>query len=195
MLNASTTQELDAIDILEVADLATSSSPLAVSWETPVDAFFHPGGRMRPFGEVTIELRPAPEPTLMVRLRERRRRFGVLVGALLIMPLGILLGAAIVSLLPAERAATTASTNAATTAPAVTVAAPTPGPTTPPPAVEAAKPTSGTLLVPAKQKVTLDGKRLDTTSAIVACGKHTVRVGWAKPKTVDVPCGGEIAVR
>jgi hypothetical protein len=42
--------------------------------------------------------------------------------------------------------------------------------------------------------VWLDGKKLSSSSALVSCGTHQVKVGRHKTHSIDVPCGGEIAV-
>jgi hypothetical protein len=43
--------------------------------------------------------------------------------------------------------------------------------------------------------VWIDGKKLTSTSALVGCGVHQIKVGArAKPRSVDVPCGGEIVI-
>lgn len=49
------------------------------------DAYFHPGGRIRGFGEVTLD-GYRPDSTLLVRLRQRRSRLGwVVTGALVLL--------------------------------------------------------------------------------------------------------------
>lgn len=42
--------------------------------------------------------------------------------------------------------------------------------------------------------VWLDGKKLTTTSVLVTCGTHQIKVGHGRKHSIDVPCGGEIAV-
>ncbi len=42
--------------------------------------------------------------------------------------------------------------------------------------------------------VWLDGKKLAGTSVIVSCGTHQLKVGHGRKHSIDVPCGGEIAV-
>jgi hypothetical protein len=42
----------------------------------------------------------------------------------------------------------------------------------------------------------VDGKRLQSSTAIVACGKHLVKSGAFRPThAVDVPCGGSITLK
>jgi hypothetical protein len=42
--------------------------------------------------------------------------------------------------------------------------------------------------------VWLDGKKLSTPSVLVSCGTHQVKVGHGRKHSIDVPCGGEIAI-
>jgi hypothetical protein len=42
--------------------------------------------------------------------------------------------------------------------------------------------------------VWLDGKKISATSVVVSCGTHQVKVGHGRKHSIDVPCGGEIAV-
>jgi hypothetical protein len=43
-------------------------------------------------------------------------------------------------------------------------------------------------------RVWLDGKKLTSSSAVVSCGTHQIKVGARKGHSVDVPCNGEVAV-
>jgi hypothetical protein len=45
-----------------------------------------------------------------------------------------------------------------------------------------------------RAKVLLDGKKLTSTSAMVSCGTHQIKVGRGRTHSVDVPCGGDIGV-
>lgn len=167
------TEELDAIDILEVRDVAEAiaraeSTPrlppsqpgpdifdaLATPRPTPSplanatarrgptddasgpalpatpelialadDAYYHPGGRVRSLADVTLD-GYRPEPTMLVRIRERRSRNSWLVVALLI-PLTALAAGAILSMAGGRedrstkgepRAAATGTARAAATA-------------------------------------------------------------------------------
>jgi hypothetical protein len=43
--------------------------------------------------------------------------------------------------------------------------------------------------------VWIDGKKMTSTSALVGCGVHQIKVGArARPRPVDIPCGGEIVI-
>jgi hypothetical protein len=75
----------------------------------------------------------------------------------------------------------------------------TPPAAAPPAAAPAADtPTTGTLRLrwPALPgHVWLDGEKVTASSASVACGSHELRIGAkGHPKTVTVPCGGELRV-
>jgi hypothetical protein len=55
---------------------------------------------------------------------------------------------------------------------------------------------AGTIVGIPKRPLFVDGKRLQSSTAIVACGKHTVRSGAFRPAhLIDVPCGGSIALK
>jgi hypothetical protein len=43
-------------------------------------------------------------------------------------------------------------------------------------------------------RVWLDGKKLTSPTALVSCGTHQIKVGFKARHSIDVPCGGEIAV-
>ncbi len=54
----------------------------------------------------------------------------------------------------------------------------------------------GTIRGPSKRRLVVDGKLLAGSSAVVSCGRHSVRIAGArKSRWVDVPCGGELRVR
>jgi hypothetical protein len=59
-------------------------------------------------------------------------------------------------------------------------------------------PTTGTVRLqrPATAgRVWIDGKKLTSSSALVSCGVHQIKVGaWARARPVQIPCGGEIVV-
>ena len=89
---------------------------------------------------------------------------------------------------------------ASTTATATATATPTPTPTsistsTPTSDVPVAGASEGVLVFPASaagHRVYVDGKVKGdgATPVVVACGKHTVKIGSAgEPADVDVPCG------
>lgn len=55
---------------------------------------------------------------------------------------------------------------------------------------------AGTIIGVPKRPLFVDGKRLQSSTAIVACGKHTVKSGaFRAAHVIDVPCGGSIALK
>jgi hypothetical protein len=95
----------------------------------------------------------------------------------------------------AAAGSTSTSTSTPTSTPTSTstpTAASTPTPTSAP------APTTGALTLDkpaAPGKVWLDGKKVTVKSGDVACGKHQLKVGaWGKPKSISIPCGGELHV-
>jgi hypothetical protein len=91
-------------------------------------------------------------------------------------------------------------TASAATAPAAPPPVPAPATANPPAAAPAAPPDTpqtGTVHVarPASPgKVWLDGQKLTTASATVACGDHQLKVGHGKAHAITVPCGGDLKV-
>jgi hypothetical protein len=85
-------------------------------------------------------------------------------------------------------------------APSAAIAPPAQAPAPPAAAAPAPAdtPTTGTLRLQrpaAPGKVWLDGDKISAASASVACGKHQLKIGpHGKPRTVDIPCGGELKV-
>jgi hypothetical protein len=131
---------------------------------------------------------------------ERRQKLTrIVIGALGACGL-ILVAAGVVHLLrPSSDKAALAATDTPA-APAI----PLPPNATPatPPAVAPAPPVpdvpqTGTLrlLRPAAPgKVWLDGQKIATATATVACGDHQLRVGRGKAHAVNIPCGGDLKV-
>ncbi|MDB5214883.1 MAG: hypothetical protein JWO86_2810 [Myxococcaceae bacterium] len=55
---------------------------------------------------------------------------------------------------------------------------------------------AGTIVGVPKRPLFVDGKRLQSSTAIVACGKHTVKTGaFRAAHVIDVPCGGSITLK
>jgi hypothetical protein len=183
---AGRTQEIAAVDILEETPIeesvvvnegprseAPSISPLALDNMAPrrkaVD------GRL---GESTFRI-----------WRQPRRRLG-----------GIVLGAMGLSLAILAAAMTRPHGDDGQAASVVRVVAAAPSPgfvAATSTAMESAPPmaSSGTIVSPGSAwPLFVDGKRITATSAIVACGKHTVRVGRSKLREVVVPCGATVTL-
>jgi hypothetical protein len=212
---AEATQELQAADVLEVLGTGqvgpsrpvgrapthsqSSIAPVGLDLAAGAD-----NGEEEDDGE---EARPA----LDSRLPVRRRRLGVIVvGAVTTCAL-ILVAAGIArvghasdqtSALPQPQKPATAAVAAAV---ATSTATPTGLAVTPPPAQApvsvGARPadssSTGTVRLdrPATTaRVWLDGKRLSSSSLLVSCGTHQIKVGRSRKHSIDVPCGGEIVV-
>ena len=144
-------------------------------------------------------------------LPARRRRLGKVVGGAL-GACAVILVAAVFAHLgqtnaePSASASTAGEANAngapATPAPANPGTAASPSTTSPSTATLAAAtapdPGSAGTVRLAKPSlaghVWLDGKKLSATSVLVSCGTHQVKVGHGRKHSIDVPCGGEIAV-
>lgn len=103
---------------------AARTAPILVLDE---DAFYHPAGRIRSLADTTLD-GYRPEPTLMMRLRQRRRTLSKIALALLI-PLSLLAiftVAVAIGRATAEREAQPPPAQPATTTPPTPAAAPTP---------------------------------------------------------------------
>lgn len=204
---AGATQEIAAADILEVTDLSGTQEvtledileAVAVPRDDDVAGPATHADPWEPVAQhadaaaalderVVTTDRAAAQPALGPR--HRRHRSITLVAALAVVPLGILSAAGAMSIASRPPASVVSLPPTATATPA---RAPTPARTAPAPAE--AKPTAGTIVAPPKKKLILDGKRIDATSAIVTCGMHVVKLGSGKAHEVDVPCGGEIALK
>ena len=205
---AEATQELQALDVLEIVETmkasgararkpASSNSSIApVGLDLAADA-----------GGGDDEVYPTAGHILPLK---RRRLRGIVIGALggcaLIL---VAAGIARVSHASGQAEPTTAAT-AGAAAPTTTTTADTSPPTMPAPT--SASPAPGTPAATATQtgssstgtvridrpatpgRVWLDGKKLSSSSAMVSCGTHQVKVGLRRAHSIDVPCGGEIGV-
>jgi hypothetical protein len=145
--------------------------------------------------------------TAQIRLSTRRRELRRVVIAALSACVLILVAAGIVRVVHASSEpdrssrpspiAPPAAANAVATQP---IAAQSPSPATSPAAGGTDglnAPTSGTLHLERNitpRFVLLDGKKLNTHNEVVPCGPHTIKVGHARPRSIDVPCGGELKV-
>ncbi len=208
------TQELQALDVVEIVQ-----TPLAPSVRDPrsSNSSIAPVGlEIRPQKAAVAD--EEVNPTMEIRLPVPRRRLGaVVVGALSLCAL-ILVAAGVARVVHAssgpEAAAGDLRTNAAVaaaTAPAslssatasqaqATVAAvpSKPAPTSTPASTSSNSGSStGTVRLdrPAYPgHVWLDGRKLSSSSAMVSCGTHQIKVGFRRAHSIDVPCGGEVGV-
>jgi hypothetical protein len=101
---------------------------------------------------------------------------------------------------PAPRtAATSGATAGATPVAAAAAIAPgaSPAAAPAPDTAAASTATTGTLrlernLMP--RSVWLDGRKLGTRNEVVTCGPHQLKVGRARARAIDVPCGGDLRI-
>jgi hypothetical protein len=143
---------------------------------------------------------------LAVAQPARRRRLGkIVVGAVAACAVILIAaGVARIGHAMSEPGTTPSTASTSTNGANASTGAPSPGATTTtasPATVGAAAPTdpasAGTVRL-AKPTlaghVWLDGKKVSATSVLVSCGTHQLKVGHGRKHSIDVPCGGEIAV-
>jgi hypothetical protein len=144
------------------------------------------------------------QQTGSIRVPKRRRLGGIVIGA--VAGCGLILLAAVI--------AKVSRASGAPRDPTVALAAP-PPPVQPagaatapepqsPPGVAAvgpadsSPPTTGTLRLQrpaAPGRVWLDGKKVTSSSVLVQCGPHQLKVGArARARAIQIPCGGDIAI-
>jgi hypothetical protein len=211
---AEATQSLQALDIVEVEELVPNA-PEGTALPRKATTISNPS-----IAPVGLDLAPSraraqddPNTTMNIRVPMRQRRLkGIVIGALggclvILLAAGIArIGHAVAEPQAEAHPALPATTTAAATAspspasPPATTAASTPS--TPAPGTTAAGgsgdvASTGTVRLERaslKGHVWLDGKKLTSSSALVSCGTHQVKVGFKRAHSIDVPCGGEIAV-
>lgn len=201
---AEATQEVNAIDVLEVIEthLPSTNQPLP-----PPRAPSASASSIAPVGLDLMPSRAMDEeinPTMEIRLPRPRRNLGGIVVAAVSACTLLLVAAGLARVGHASDEASPSS--AASRAPfvnaAVTTASPEPTVSPTVPAAQAITnqapdlPSTGTVLIGRSSAghVQLDGRNLAASSAIVSCGTHQIRIGHGKPHSIDVPCGGEITV-
>jgi hypothetical protein len=202
------TQELQALDVVEIVQTplapSTRDSGASNSSIAPV------GLDLRPRGQRAAAADEEVNPTMEIRLPLPRRRLGVVVVGTLTACALILVAAGVARVVHASSgepgAAAAPPTNAAVaaaTAPA-SLSASTPAstasvaaPPSAPPASTSGGASTGTVRLdrPAYPgHVWLDGKKLSSSSSMVSCGTHQIKVGFRRTHSIDVPCGGELGV-
>jgi hypothetical protein len=208
---AERTAEIDALDVLESIDIVQECAPVEANVDVDVedDAFFAHHDPPST-GAVTFHLGDCYVdeigPTVELHATspdERRRRLGWVVGTVIACAAVMTAAAAIT-----EQAQSAASETPAFTAQAPRAAAAPPATTTAYAAYTAypAIPEmdvrslpgalAGTIIGVPKHPLFVDGKRLQGSTAVVACGKHTVKSGtFRAARVIDVPCGGTIALK
>jgi hypothetical protein len=202
------TQELQALDVLEIVE-TLKNAPRPTPGTAVGRKSLTSNSSIAPVGLDLMPQRAAADeeanPTMEVRLPVRRRRLGGIVAgaiagcALILIAAGIARvghassspGPASSPPIPTVTAAATATAAPLDTAPATTSA-----PASPAPALLDLS-SAGTVRLarPATPgHVWLDGKKLSSSSALVSCGTHQIKVGRGRTHSVDVPCGAEISV-
>ena len=184
------TQEIRGIDILEEIPLDRNETPSIAPFEVDIDVPARSWPTMSARrAESTFELDAVPPPP---------RRLRMIVAGAMLVSVVILGGAGIRAALNASPSsdAPRAATVFVRATEMPKSAAPRVASVIPQPAIASA-PLAGTItLGPRARPITIDGTRLTpTTSVIVPCGEHVVRVGKDKAQTVDVPCGGTIVLK
>jgi hypothetical protein len=200
---ADATQEIQAADILEsvhVAPTARDGQPPAPASIAPFAVDVTPHGRR---ADSTFLIEPA-EPVIA------RRHLGWVVGSVLSVAVGILVVAFIrkgenqevataTAMAPSRIVSRSPASSPRGATPSMpTAALPTPDPSLAADAVPVVAldslPRVGTIVAPRNLRLWVDGSPVRGSSATVRCGVHRVTVG-RRVRAVDVPCGGEVAVR
>ena len=189
--SATQTQEIRGIDIIEERLLGRDETPSIAPFEVDIavpPVMSWPTIKARR-AESTFEIDTRPPPA---------RRLRMIVGGAMLLSVLILGGAGM------QAALTSSPSSDVPRATTVLIRASEMTKSAPPRAASAlvqaaipSAPLAGTItLGPRARTITVDGNRLTpTTSLIVPCGEHVVRVGKDKAQTVDVPCGGIILLR
>jgi hypothetical protein len=197
---AEATQELQALDVLEIVEtFRPNAGTLARKPFASSSSIAPVGLDLMPQRAVADE---EANPTMEIRVPMARRHLGGVVIAAVAGCTVILLAAGMARMHPTRSAAAATgepqATTAVATAPMTTPVAP---PTLTPAAVAIPTPSdissAGTVRLdyPASSgRVWLDGKKLSSSSALVSCGTHQIKVGRGRTHSIDVPCGGEIGV-
>jgi hypothetical protein len=212
---AEATQELQAADVLEVLGTGALSSDA-----TKLPAARKPFSSQSSIAPVGLDLMDKAEvreeeinPTMEVRLPVRRRRLGKVV-AVAVGACALILVAAGVARVgrasdePAKSAASapapspTVTSTGASTSTSAPAAVPSPTAAVAPIGATgpgASSTSTGTVHLvgrAATARVWLDGKKLTTgtTSALLSCGTHKIKVSGTRAHSIDVPCGGSVDV-
>jgi hypothetical protein len=210
------TQELRSLDVLEIIQTLAPKPP-GPRPPVPSSSSIAPVGLdLMPSVPRSVPRAESSSPsstlqTASVSLEIPRRKLGSVVAVTVAVCALILVAAGVVRVVHAS-SEPSAAARAAAAIPAAApsgemTAAPAPSPTVAPPDAPAAAasgaPTaddrsSGKVRLerPAVPSRTwLDGKKMSSATAVVSCGTHQIRVGFRrKTHSIDVPCGGEIAV-
>jgi len=211
-LPVEATQELQASQVLDVVVPDEPSAPnVAARRSLNSQSSISPVGLDLAAGGATDEDDEALHVTAGLTIPPvRRRKLGKIVVAT-VAACGVILiaaGIARVSQASSESSSATQSTpgtgdkpvSTAAVATGATTSAATPSTTSAPASMGARAPDSsstGTVRLdhPAKAgHVWLDGKKISSSSILVSCGTHQIKIGHGRKHSIDVPCGGELGV-
>jgi hypothetical protein len=210
---AEATQELRAADVVGVLGSVESGGVSTAGVALPRKSLnsqssIAPVGLDLAHGTDTGEEDDVLDVSVATILPARRRRLGKIVVGAVVACAAILIAAGVARI---GHASGEPSASAATSNPGANGAAggstATPGPGAAAPSTVAAQSSIGAAAPdPASAgtvrlarptlagHVWLDGKKISATSVIVSCGTHQLKVGHGRKHSIDVPCGGEIAV-
>lgn len=205
VIPAEATQELQAADVIEVLGTKTTGKSGVTRKPLGSQSSIAPVGLDLAVGAGAGDEEEDRGTTGHVFLPAPRKRFkGLVIGVVSTCAL-ILVAAGVARVVHASdepastsraSAAAPAATTPSTVAPTST-STPTPAAASPAPVSGADGTSTGTVRLdrPAKAgHVWLDGKKLTSSSALVSCGTHRIKVGHGRTHSIDVPCGGEIGV-
>jgi hypothetical protein len=203
------TQELQASQVLDVLEGLPVASRPRVRRPLGSQSSIAPVGLDLAAGRDSVYEDEDIQVTAGVVVRPRRNLGKVVIGAVAACAL-ILVAAGVtrVSQASSEPSSPAKAGTPTTEQPTATTA--TPAPQTPPHAVTSPSPSPGTVGVRAPDssstgtvrldrpaapgKVWIDGKKISATSVLLTCGTHQIKVGHGRKHSIDVPCGGEIAI-
>ena len=207
--SAAQTQEVRAADILEAVPIPAPSVDILVEHEDPIAA--PPPKRVEPpsqrrhtassIAPIAIEIPPPPSPRFVAP--EPRVSADSSIAPLRVGPprrlRAIVEVAMATSLLILAAGAVRAHMSSEPEGPPIILTQPNTSSATAPPATVdvqnlPAMPTTGTIARADAARVVIDGTKLSASSAVVPCGSHVLRIGNAKPRSVDVPCGGTLSI-
>jgi hypothetical protein len=202
------TQELRSLDVMDILQ-TLAPQPAGPRASHPSSSSIAPVGLdLMPSAPRTEAASPnSTLQTTSVSIQVPRRRLGGVVAVTVVACALILVAAGIArvghaSSQPPPVVAAAATTVAATPTeapaaePSASAVPPTPAPVASGAPAEDDRSTGKVRLEkPALPKRTwLDGKKMTSSSAVVSCGTHQIRVGFRRTHSIDVPCGGEVAV-
>ena len=202
------TQELQASQILDVLEGLPAASRPRERRPLGSQSSIAPVGLDLAAGRDSVYEDDDIQVTAGVVVPPRRRNLGkVVIGAVAACAL-ILVAAGVtrVSQASSEPSSPAKAGTPTTEQPTATTATP----TTQPPPRAVTSPSPGTVGVRAPDssstgtvrldrpaapgKVWIDGKKISATSVLLTCGTHQIKVGHGRKHSIDVPCGGEIAI-